>query len=299
MGLVYSPEAVAEARVPDISDQYDAAQRLIDECAEWAGETEANDEPHPRGWMVYGSVAKGEATRRSDVDLLVVFDRENEVYIRRELFTLIESVQVQFTVFVEHNLYSVNDARAGRHNLDRLFVGHLLEAQRHSRWSAGKPASHFNPGGIGTETLDEVREIIMAYTLAKTQKFSRAKTGSTQDLRSLQRAFELPAALERKFKRLADLMDMENSPSSLVLPSLIANNPPYYGGLPNVDSHLNWLVKEDREYSGLLELVLDGQMKLQDYIDWLEGKYEESIDHALRLSLGVLALLDSAEPEST
>jgi hypothetical protein len=143
--------------------------------------------------MVYGSIAKGTATLRSDLDVLITHvDDSHPVAMIKELREIFADVEDHTHVTVESNIWPSSSLTSGNHTIDAQFYDHLRTVGL--RWKIGDPLAGMKLGKEG------YGEVFRRYYLHKVRGFTTALSDTSLELdyKKLQRALELPSALGRK-----------------------------------------------------------------------------------------------------
>ena len=267
MGVVYSPEAVRDGKVPGPGAQAQAGKYLLDSLFK------GNFENGIVAGMIYGSTAYGRATVRSDLDLLVLHDNALARIATDALRRQIVNVRDQFHVVVEPHI-----SAAGHHTslVDPLYEKHLEDVANQAReWTRNDPIPHMR---IIKATEKAVRRDATLYAKRKSVRFATisATAGERVDLVNLQRAFELPGSIGRK---VTALYGMEKEGAALTdrptlagtaLECLVAAGETSLTE-SGVEAHTK-LVELDATYTDLLKRTMkDGDVA--EYAQWLKDAY--------------------------
>jgi len=313
MGQVYSPEQVTAGEVPAAGgiDQLQAAAFFMNSLRGFLP-TNLNTRI-----LIPGSIATGQATRRSDVDYLLVdssCDRDGEPLISSEsrmrqrlhITGTIRYVTERFHVHLEGKTYTdAGLARMGNRIYDALWLSHALDIQdNYPDWSHRKPLEILRPYAVDIHNLTEPREISLTGAVAtrymdgKVSIFEEAgefNPDSRRDLLRFQRALEAPKAYARKMIAVSALEgchitnpDVTSRQNMRDQTNAILDRIDTTGKMRRYN---DLLVGLDREYDQVLDEALKSD-SISEYEMWLAGNYLASCALALRLAHGYARHID-------
>lgn len=118
MGYVYTPEQVEQHEVPEITD-FDKAVEVI---------RSGLGDPAILAALLCGSYRRGEHTRRSDIDCVVVCHAEDKEGVIDTLEEIKRETQ-KFHIPVEFNIFDTSGAGGGKYTLGENFYRDLKDAQ--------------------------------------------------------------------------------------------------------------------------------------------------------------------------
>jgi hypothetical protein len=203
MGVVFSPEAIRSGRVPVEGAHELAAQEAMQFLL---GEGDSfNELAH--SFLIYGSVASGTATIRSDLDLFVAPYRTHAgtpnvpegpgATLKRRLLD-------KYSVPLETHVVPAGSFWPEDHSIDPLLVDHLLEAQENPLYSYNWPINRYRDQDSSHLDTNQITTLVHRYASRKLGYFADAEFHCTgvPDLKVFQRALELPKAIGRKLFRL-------------------------------------------------------------------------------------------------
>lgn len=290
MGVVYTPEQVALGQYPQEGDHARLGEALLDVVQ--------HSESILAG-VVYGSTAVGIASRRSDVDFLAVCEEGSFV----QGLAVVRAVKQQ-------ELAGGNFARLEEHfESDRPFektgqvdVQYLQHFKRiietAPAWAVGDPLAYIGEIEPSTEELGQsVRE----YVRSKAGKFGKVAASTEVDYSDLQRALELPVAITRKTRQVAeayfgddavteDKMSMARIGEEILTHPQIIRRP---GASDALEKHSE-LIRLDRECTEQLEIAI-ARDEVDSYAAWLNKSYLRAIEGAVVLSRSWQRVLDTLE----
>jgi hypothetical protein len=261
-----------------------------------------------RAGMVYGSTVLGTAGRRSDLDVLVIFndgDSDRALPFLRDSF---RDVASRFKVVVEPNVLSVDSAhRPFGHSIDTLFLDHLVDVQYMDspRWSYEFPADFLSRSRMEYDPehmIERNRLILQRYASGKERQCTSALASQNPEgqLHEMQRALEIPFALGRKaFSALGVIPADPNQMNLPFYPPMPrsgieilkdrSRSIDYLNGFFDTLSENGWhgatrpgedtrrLSELDGEYSELLEIAIAGSISTSEYEKWLQTNRESAL----------------------
>lgn len=290
MGKIISAESIAQGAYPRQGDHERVAGELM-EAAEAI--------PSLRAAIVFGSTALGHANRRSDVDIAIAHKEGDAMAFFADLQHTFASLPQGN--LVETHIISDSALRKGEvHDGDVFLAEHLRLAALTSRVPGIHPeAFAAMPDFLATLPPDEAltigERVTKKYLHHKERKFFNAlRNGDDQNHSRLQRAFELPMAITRKFARLQVLRDHGRQSAFgaefYAKHSLATQAQQLEHTNKDWQQSSAWLIERDREYTSILEETIGGGMSLKQYEAWISEVSQPSLGHALRLSIAALAI---------
>jgi len=259
MGRVYSIAEIEQGKVSTVGSHEAAARQILDakrETSLESGQLGLVDFPII-GVMVHGSTARLEATVRSDVDVLTVFESHTSIEELRTYAIELSCIALRNNVLIEPIIVTADDAASGAHTIDVLFLEYLRSAEEaHTAFVRKLSGIELLTGMIKPYETNPVTAL-NRYVIAKRDKFAKASSEESLevDTKFLQRALELPRALQRRFMQ-AYGFDILNDDTEALQP-------------------LRTLKQADVDYTNVLnKVLLDGN--ITDYKDDLEDISGES-----------------------
>lgn len=142
MGRVFTTEEVACGLYPASIDEHKIAAATFIEGIDTINEERPASQQI--AGLVYGSVALGLQSRRSDLDALVILPDEDAADTGLAVGRLLADIREQTHVSSDMSALSRSAAREGSHlaAMDGLFVEHLQFAERKSPYVAGRPSEY-------------------------------------------------------------------------------------------------------------------------------------------------------------
>ncbi len=302
MGVVYSPEQVAEGSIPaaDGSDQIAGAALLMNYVRSFPLTS------RHAALLIPGSTATGQATRRSDVDFLLVDDSDGLPQHRRDrqqhfIRDTLEHVGERYGVQLEGQRYTRREmAHAGHGMYDAFWLAHALDIQRkYPDWSHRQPLEGLHPYAIGFEPPRSAERVTLAaaislrYMANKTDLFGEAgelNPNGRRDLLRYQRALEAPKAYARKMLAVSALEGCEVADPDVTSREnmqLLMEGVFERIGSAKLRGYNDRLVALDAEYDEVLdEAATSGDVTA--YSRWLSEHYLPACGLALQLGNGYL-----------
>lgn len=203
MGVVFSPEAIQLGHVP-VNGAHESAAR---EAMQFLLGDAEKFEGLAHSFLIYGSVASGSSTIRSDLDLLVApyhLDSSNPRVPEGPGATLRRTLHEKYYVHLETHVVPVGTFWPEDHTIDPLLVDHLLEAQQNALYSHNWPINKYRDHDSSQLDTKQIAGLIHRYASRKLSYFADAEFHCTgePDYKVFQRALELPRAIGRKLLRL-------------------------------------------------------------------------------------------------
>ncbi len=277
MGKVFSVEEVSAGLVPEVGAHHAAARFVLDELFEQVTGDLYVGAPGVDAALVYGSTVH-EPNRRSDVDVLLVYDATQAAVALPGIRTVLQAAETRYRVPIEEHVVPRGALKNPlEHNIDPLFMRHLVAVQRNQpHWQRNSPI----PASLFANSIDRDRvvEIAVAYCSGKAQQFARAlmKRNDAIDLHTLQRAFELPATIGRKVlvaifsdglaPKVENRIIFDKGWTTQLVKQLLESIGGVHAGAAD---QLGKLATLNSDYSRLLEATLAGQTTTADYATWL------------------------------
>ncbi|MDP2649277.1 MAG: nucleotidyltransferase domain-containing protein [bacterium] len=267
MGKVYGWQEIEQKQVPEPTDFIAAKQLLMHVLDGYVRRGQLY------GAMVYGSVAKGTPSRRSDFDLLII--PENSA-ILSELGLVFEELKQVTKVGVEPHCILRSAAERGDHTIDTLFMHHFLILPEDQRSIVGR-----DPVGILTGNGIPGVYAYRSYLDNKMRNFSKAPMERKEDkiYENVQRALEAPINIGRRtlqaLHHIGQFTMVRDGKEAIV-----NNFRQIFDGtdlLPDFEV----LLSMDREYSSVLDHALNDQVSEEEYREYISKVWREGIPRAL------------------
>lgn len=261
MARIFSYDEIRSGRVPSIGD-FAAAREVFEESA-----TVAVERGEIATAMIFGSVALGAATSRSDFDCMIVpiDDSQENHAVASELHRAVD-LATRGRVQVNPILHNRARLASGMHEIDRFFGSHLV--------SPDNIVVGENPESYITYADDSPYQIFTSYIRQKKRRI--LYTGDPRESKALvtaERLLELPSAIARKALRAID--EIEGSeftpPNTAHKSEMTRASMAFYSqlDLQAVPARLRQL---NRRYGDALDDAVRGDMSRQQYDDLLFGE---------------------------
>lgn len=269
-GLVPKPDNFAVAK----RQAFDGLQQLV-----------TKDEVV--GAMVFGSVAKGTPSERSDFDLLVITRGKKPLGDMKDVFDFIfYSTRVE----IEPIIIPETLAEKGFHTMDESFFIHLRNVPDQGNVIGTPPLDIVTPSGF---------PIIKVHEQYLMQKLRRLREGifthsEVDEYRVLQRALEAPINTGRRTLQAlgalgaldAQLLDDGKIGVKNLFREVFRNTPLREG--------FDALIQRDEAYTTLLRSALSGDVSRQEYQDEVRALANEAIPQAVSWVSEISSLYISA-----
>lgn len=251
MGQVYPYSPITRGEVPQTQDFLTAKSMVL-----YALEKEV-ERGAVYGAKVFGSVAKGTPSRRSDFDLLIITpDYPPLCYFE----DILKRIRHDTNVRIEPQLVQQTLAKLGFHSIDSTFHAHIQGIPSEGNVVGNDPLTVLRPSD---KTVLQVQK---DYLIEKLRKLPGGVfTDSIEDeLRVLQRSLEAPINVGR---RVLQVLTPDGDPS--ILPnddkSTVAQVfREVYQDTP-LQPNFDFLLQQDAVYTELLEDALRGQVSEAEY----------------------------------
>lgn len=277
MGKIFTFEEIQEGLVPKPENFIHAKKQTLDGLLQLVNNGEVV------GAMVYGSVAKGTPSERSDFDLLVITYIEDQ---NTGLESLLKRVFQDTKVAVEPIVIPEPLATKGLHTIDESFAISLRQVPREGNVIGQNPSDILVPFNF---PLVRVHELYLTQKLRKLREGKFARSQSDK-LHALQRALEAPANTGRRTLQALhilgaiDKMLVDDGKRHVTeLFRDIFNNTPFVDGF-------NTLLQQDAGYSQLLREALDGNVSHDEYDRELNNLTDIAIPTALKWEYAIATL---------
>lgn len=269
MGKVFLFEEIQQGLVPKTENFAIAKKLTLGSLQELVRDGEVV------GAMVFGSVAKGLPSERSDFDLLVITTEEGQYSGLEGTF---DKVFQDTRVGVEPIVIPEHLARNGLHTIDESFAIHLGQVPVEENIVGQNPNDILVPFDL---PLERVHEQYLAQKLRRLREgiFARSQTDR---LRVLQRALEAPANTGRRtLQALNKLGAINKTLVEDAKPQVTMLFREVFGNTTIVDG-FNVLLQQDTEYTQLLRGALSGNVSRAEYDRELNNLTNTAIPTALR-----------------
>jgi predicted nucleotidyltransferase len=268
MGKIFSYSEIEEGRVPTSSD-FSLAKDLA-----FSALTTSIDKGEVRGAAVFGSVAKGTPSERSDFDLLMITQEEKSLDAVVEAFDLIYQ---RTNVGIEPIIIPDALARRGFHTMDASFYIHLQKTLNDENVVGTNPLDIMVPFDL---SLTKVHEQYLI------QKLRRLREGifthsQADEYRVLQRALEAPINTGRRtLQALHELGALEEPLVDDSKASVKRFFREVFTGT-TLGEGFNSLIQQDDNYTTLLRAALAGDISQSEYDEQVHLMTRECIPHAV------------------
>jgi|GEM_PF-1808530 len=260
MGRVFLLEEVP-ATIPAPYDFAAAKEAFEESVARYV------DEGILLGGAIFGSVAKGTATMRSDFDCMVTYDGDTvdrAAYARSITRELNEATRGKVPVGII--AYSKDALASGRHEIDRFFGQQLKEGP------------HATIGTDPTSFLQfreaDALDILTNYIHAKKRKMLDGYTDQSDRgqifYKSLGRMLELPVAIGRKVIQVQAEIEGASTIDGSDKPAVLAASMEIFSSV-GLDAHAANLQVADKEYTELLDDIVAGRYDPDDYYEFTDA----------------------------
>ena len=279
MGKIYDYSDIANHNIPCPKD-FALTKQLILE-----GLSAQVEKGEVLGAKVFGSVALGKPSVRSDFDLVVILEDEKA---NAGLIDCVERVHEKTHVEIEPVAISKSFAEQGLHNIDRLYYGHIISVPSDGN-EVGQPiVSILKP--LSTPIVEVHKQYL-------TQKVRRFRSGlfthsESQKNQTLQRALEAPANIGRRMLQTLSWMglittqvDVDDSKSIVY-----SEYRRIFGNSDTFQRGFDFLVLKDAEYVNVLRDAMQGKTTQQEYEAYIKDTYQECIPQAIAWTSELLSL---------
>lgn len=268
MGKIFSYSEIGEGRVPTTSDFSLAKDLAFSALTTSIGQGEVS------GAAVFGSVAKGAPSERSDFDLLVITQEEKPLDGLKGAFDLIYQLT---NVGIEPIIIPDALARRGFHTMDASFYIHLQKTLN-------------DENVVGTNPLDIMVPFDMPLTKVHEQyliqKLRRLREGifthsQADEYRVLQRALEAPINTGRRTLQALYELGVVQKP---LIDDGKASVKRLFGEIftgTTLGEGFNTLIQQDDNYTTLLRGVLVGDVNQSEYDEQVHLMTRECIPQAV------------------
>ncbi len=204
MGVIYSGIELEQGAIPRDGAHVEAADMVLAKLSDIEWVTTA---------LVHGSVIDGKSNRRSDLDVLAVYDFDNLSQIPKSIGIVkkeLDEVGKRTAVKIEANIWPLREPLGARKQrmYDMLFSWHLRHAMIDGKGLVGEAdkltleVADMLPAG----DVEAIRDVALNYTVYKQGGFTGAPSryidGDPRALSAMQRGLELPKAVGRKVAQL-------------------------------------------------------------------------------------------------
>ena len=292
MGVIFSPEKVEFGMVPEIGAHQQAGRYLLDRIAGCADESM----PALRGAMIYGSTTFGKANRRSDLDILAVFDPSVNFSELATLSDIFDETHTKFKVEPEPNVLVLGDKSTEYSHINKTFyMDYLRQLQAtDQQWVLGKPVDAI-PYAPSTPQ-NAIREAV-SYCAYKERYFGKVWLTKSATIEHLQRSLELPSSIGRS---AIDAVNYGHKYESVVTGGrepIIPRAARLIGSLAKsgaAEEIMYRLAQQDKDYSELLEATLAGNASIGEYSSWIDNAISPAVRDAYELSIRWKTALEGA-----
>lgn len=270
MGKVYEFSEVLTKRIPRPDDFATAKIFLLKYLDSMAKEGQIY------GAKVFGSVGKGTPNVRSDFDLLVVTENDNEnTFLNlKKIFRKINN----FTnVDIEPIVINKDFAKQGVHTIDEFFIKHIGNVENNGNVAGHDPLEVLKPVKLSPS------KILEQYL---SQKLRRLEEGVfihsyTDKYRVLQRTLEAPISVGRKTLQILPSLgfgfELKDDSKKKVLETFDQ----VFASDCEVIKGFQYLVSKDVGYTDYLNEALKGGVPIRDYESAIEILGNECLPQAI------------------
>jgi predicted nucleotidyltransferase len=268
MGKLFSPGEIRNGLVPTTADFFSAKSYILD------GLESLVQEGSVIGATVFGSIAKGTPSVRSDFDLLVITESEA---VTPHLKDLCDFVDEKTHIGVDPIHIPRDLAAQGLHTIDRSFTTHLRDVPTTGNTVGIPPLELLKPHPM------PLPQVHSQYLIQKLRKLRRGLySGSEEDrLRVMQRALEAPINTGRRTLQVLSYLGAGGySPQDDGKQSVIRDFRSMFGDSALLNG-FNDLVHRDSLYTLTLSEALSGKISLDEYAGELHRLSQEVIPLAI------------------
>lgn len=269
MGKIFTFDEIENGLVPNPDKFATAKIQVIDSLRQLVTTGEVV------GAIVFGSVAKGSPSERSDFDLLVITPQEP---VNNHISEIMSAVFNDTNVAIEPIIIPEGLARRGMHTIDESFAIHIKQIPTETNLVGKNPSEVLVPFNL---PLLKVHEQYLAQKLRRLREgmFTRSKVDRQ---RVLQRALEAPVNTGRRTLQALHRLGATEM-------TLLDDGKPYvinlfrevFGNTPLVDD-FNLILQQDARYTQLLKDTLNGNVGRDEYDRELNNLSNKAIPTALR-----------------
>lgn len=286
MAKVFTPEEIRFDQIPEPQHFEFGAYWLMSRIRSDAELHRITD-----GALIIGSTTKGAANIRSDLDMVISYTSESPdpsmpLFAYKSLFN---SVKQRWNVPVEANIFSTDSLQRGDHTIDPMFLLHLKAVG--TEW------------GIGNNPVNEIviknhdwLSYFENYALHKEAKFKKRLLDTEQkvDYHTYQRALEIPSALGRKALGVLVQKGLIADEQFHHVPKFKINMTLEQFEHDELSKPLQDLVQTDIVYNEILHETIRDKSQLDDYADWIESGYAETVATAYDFTVALKSFVKNA-----
>lgn len=268
MGRVFSFDEIEAGRVPK-PEYFDSAKHMT---LGWMDSMLENGEIE--GGLVFGSVASGTASIRSDFDMVLVI---NDYTVPQRIRSLRDLIKAAFHIPMEPILIPLELAHTSLHSLDSDFLFHMSKVGDEN--VVGRhPVSLIKPNN------PDIIEVHTGYLASKLRKFRDGFFIEGQDakLKTLQRALEAPVSIGRRTLRTIGIPQEDTDGNFNDTKKNVTRLFRQHFGDTRLGNGFDACLAQDAEYSALLKAAMQGEVSRHEYDEYVTG---EGYDFALTQSL--------------
>lgn len=268
MGKIFTFDEIHDGLVPSQEDFVAAKMQTLEALAHMATVGDI------AGAMIFGSVAKGTPSERSDFDLLVITEEERHLREMRDAF---DAIYQNTHVGIEPIIIPKNLAERGFHTMDESFFLHLQNAPVEGNVVGQHPLGLMSPFRL---PLTKVHEQYLI------QKLRRLREGifthsEADEYRVLQRALEAPINTGRRTLQALDALGAIDATLKDDGKAGVRNLFRDVFNGTSIGDGFNNLLQQDEAYSSLLKAALSNDISRQDYEDSMHAITDIAIPQAI------------------
>lgn len=287
MGKIFTFDEIKNGLVPN-PDKFAAAKTQTIDCLR-----QLVTRGEVVGAIVFGSVAKGSPSERSDFDLLVITPQEP---VNNHISEIMISVFNDTNVAIEPIIIPEGLARRGMHTIDESFAIHIKQIPTETNLVGIHPSEVLVPFEL---PLVRVHEQYLAQKLRRLREGMFARSEVDRQ-RVLQRALEAPVNTGRRTLQALHRLGATNK-------TLFDDGKPHvidlfrevFGNTPLVDD-FNLILQQDARYTQLLKDTLNGNVGRDEYDRERNNLTDNAIPTALRwgseIAIVYARLLEGGKP---
>lgn len=286
MGKIFEFADIANNRVPKPGDFAKVKTFVLTELSHLA------EAGKIYGAKVFGSVAKGTPSERSDFDLVVITDRDKNTSPLQEMF---KDIKDRTNIGIEPIVVDKEFAKKGLHSIDGLFLEHIRSVSNDDNVAGSNPLDILKAFDLSPTKIHEQYLV---------QKLRRLNEGvfSYSELdrnRVLQRALEAPVNTGRRMLQVLTYMGYDFKMHDDSKKAVIKHFGEVFGET-SLQEGFNFLLQADQSYTTLLKESLQGLVSEEAYctkINLLAQKcLPKAIDWVSEISFVHNKLLEGRAP---
>ncbi len=268
MGKIYNYSEIEQGRIPRQRDFLTAKAEVRYNLSRLSAEGETY------GAKIFGSVAKGTPRIRSDLDLLIIINKEDATDYLKMMF---DDIHRETNVEIDPIVIAKPFAERGMHSIDVLFLRHIASIPDEGNVMGNNPLGILRPFNLSPA---KVHEQYLAQKIRRLREgiFTYSETDRT---RVLQRALEAPVNVGRRtLQTLSDLGLRNETSENDSKATVIRTFRDSFRNIPSLTDGFNTLLDKDRAYLSLLSEAMLG-LGQEEYNLAVSSLARESIPQAI------------------